>query len=326
MSHEPRILTEDELRSAVPLDLAAVDVVERAFAALAGGGVVMPPVISMELPEGEVDAKTAYIPGVPGFAFKVSTGFFGNAARGLPSLGGLMCLFSAETGVVEAVLLDNGYLTDLRTAAAGAVAARALAPQEIDTVCVLGTGLQARLQVEAARLVRRFSRVLVWGRDPDKARACAADIAARLGVTAEPADDPGAAVAASQLAITTTPARSPIFRADWLHPGLHVTAMGSDADYKQELEAGALARADLYVPDSVAQCAERGELRAALAAGARLDEPPAELGAIVAGKAPGRTAGDQVTICDLTGTGAQDTAIAVHALTAVASGGGATAH
>ena len=167
----------------VRLDLASVATVEQAFAALGRGDVVMPPILSMELEavHGEVDVKTAYIPGFDGFAIKVSPGFFDNPELGLPSLNGLMMLFSAKTGVVEAVLLDNGYLTDVRTAAAGAVAAKHLAPEEVHTAGVFGTGVQARLQIEAAHLVRPFRRVLVWGRDAGKAKACADDIAAAIG-------------------------------------------------------------------------------------------------------------------------------------------------
>jgi ornithine cyclodeaminase len=314
MAHDIQIVTEAELREVVKLDLTMVDVIERAFAALATGEVVMPPIMSMELEamQGEVDAKTAYIPGFDSFALKVSTGFYGNAALGLPSLNGLMVLFSARTGLVEAVLLDNGYLTDIRTAAAGAVAARHLAPEQIETAGVIGTGLQARLQIEAARLVRPFARVLVHGRDMDKARACAADLARSLGITAEAIADPAALVAESQLVITTTPAREPVLKADWLHPGLHITAMGSDADYKNEIEPAALIRSDAYICDRVSQCEVLGELRTARAAGLWTKDTPAELGAVITGGKPGRVAAGDITICDLTGTGVQDTAIATH--------------
>lgn len=314
MARDIRIVTEAELRGAITLDLALVDVIERAFAALAGGGVVMPPVLSMALPEvhGEVDVKTAWIPGFDGFAIKVSPGFFDNPKLGLPSLNGLMILFSAATGLVEAVFLDNGYLTDLRTAAAGAVAARHLAPEVVETAGVIGAGVQARLQIEAAHLVRPFVRVLVHGRDPAKARACADDLARSLGIVAEAVDDPARLVAESQLVVTTTPARAPVLRADWLHPGLHVTAMGSDQDEKNEIDPAALARADAYVCDRVSQCERLGELRSALAAGLWDKGRPAELGEVIAGARPGRTGPEAITIADLTGTGVQDTAIATH--------------
>lgn len=314
MAHDIRIVTEAELRQAVGLDLTTIDVIEQAFAALASGQVVMPPIMSMELEEtgGEVDAKTAYIPGFDSFALKVSTGFYGNARLGLPSLNGLMVLFSAKTGLVEAVLLDNGYLTDIRTAAAGAVAARHLARADVQTAGVIGTGLQARLQIEAAHLVRPFSRVLVHGRDPEKAATCAADLGKSLGIEAEVAGDAETLVRQSQLVVTTTPARDPVLKADWLHEGLHVTAMGSDADYKNEIEAAALARADLYVCDRVSQCEALGELRTARAMGLWTGGTPPELGEVISGARPGRRSDADITICDLTGTGAQDTAIATH--------------
>lgn len=314
MPHDIQIVTEAELRKIVRLDLTTVDVIERAFAALAGGGVVMPPILSMDLPaaHGEVDVKTAYIPGFDGFAIKVSPGFFDNPKLGLPSLNGLMILFSAKTGLVEALYLDNGYLTDIRTAAAGAVAARHLAPERVETAGVIGTGVQARLQIEAAHLVRPFARVLVHGRDMEKARVCAADLAASLGIAAEAVADPALLVAESQLVVTTTPARAPVLKAGWLHPGLHITAMGSDQAGKNEIEPAVLMAADAYVCDRASQCEVSGELEAALAAGLWTRGTPPELGEIVTGRKPGRTSPDDVTICDLTGTGVQDTAIATH--------------
>ncbi|TDK48743.1 cyclodeaminase [Antarcticimicrobium luteum] len=316
MAHDIRIVTETELRGAVRLDLTAVNVIERAFAALASGRVVMPPILSMELAEanGEVDVKTAYIPGFDGFAIKVSPGFFDNPKLGLPSLNGLMILFSAKTGLVQAVFLDNGYLTDIRTAAAGAVAARHLAPEVVETAGVIGTGVQARLQMQAAHLVRPFKRVLVHGRDAEKAAACAGDLARSLGIPAEVAPDAAGMVAQSQLVVTTTPAREPVLMADWLHPGLHVTAMGSDQIGKTEIEPEALVRADAYVCDRVSQCEVSGELEAALAAGLWTRGTPAELGEVIAGKRSGRQAPEDITIADLTGTGAQDTAIASHVM------------
>lgn len=315
MAHDIAVVTEAELRKVVGLDVAAVDVVEGAFKALATGKVVMPPILSMAIPEanGEVDVKTAWLPGFSGFAIKVSPGFFDNPKLGLPSLNGLMILFSARTGLVEALFLDNGYLTDVRTAAAGAVAARHMAPSRITTAGVMGTGVQARLQIEAAHLVRPFEEVLVWGRDSAKAKACAADISARLKVKARAETDPARLVAQSQLVVTTTPAREPILKAEWLHPGLHVTAMGSDQHDKNEIDPAALAVATAYICDRVSQCEKLGELRAALAAGAWTGAAPAELGAVVTGDVMARRSDDDVTICDLTGTGAQDTAIATYA-------------
>ena len=314
MAHDIQIVTEAELRANVHLDLTIVDVIEAAFAALGRGGVILPPILSMDLRDanGEVDVKTAYIPGLDGFAIKVSPGFFDNPKIGLPSLNGLMILFSARTGLVQALFLDNGYLTDLRTAAAGAVAARHLAPASVETAGVIGTGVQARLQMQAAYLVRPFAQLLVHGRDMEKARACAADLALSLGVRAEAVADAAALVAQSQLVVTTTPAREPVLKADWLHPGLHITAMGSDQAGKNEIEPAALMAADAYICDRVSQCEVSGELEAALASGIWTKGTPAELGQVITGARPGRRSPGDITICDLTGTGVQDTAIATH--------------
>ncbi len=314
MAHDIRIVTEADLRGAVDLDLGTVDVIEESFVKLSEGGVVMPPVMSMDLAEahGEVDVKTAYVPGFAGFAIKVSPGFFDNPKLGLPSLNGLMILFSARTGLVKAVFLDNGYLTDLRTAAAGAVAARHLAPDVVQTAGVIGTGVQARLQARAAHLVRPYDRLLIWGRDAGKARACADDLARDLDCDVQVADHAADLVRDSQLVVTTTPARQPVIEADWLHPGLHITAMGSDQAGKNEIAPEALIRADLYVADRAAQAEALGELRAAIAAGLWQKGTPVELGDVVRGVATGRQSVDDITICDLTGTGVQDTAIATH--------------
>lgn len=309
------ILTEKDLRQYVTLGPDIVAVIEQAFRLLASGTVVMPPILSMEIAEahGEVDVKTAYLPGFDNFAIKVSPGFFDNPKIGLPSLNGLMILFSARTGLVTALLLDNGYLTDIRTAAAGAVATKYLAPKRVETAAVLGTGLQARLQIAAAHLVRPFKRVKVWGRDKAKAEACAMDIAKALKIKAEAVTEAASAVGEAQLVVTTTAAKKPILKAEWLHKGLHITAMGSDQAGKNEIDPRATALADLYVCDRVTQAAELGELRAARRAGLMNKDEPPELGQIIAGSHPGRISESAITICDLTGTGAQDTAIASHA-------------
>lgn len=320
-----RILSESELREFVRLDLDAVDCVENAFRALAGGGVVMPPILSMAIEDynGEVDVKTAYVPDLDSFAIKMSPGFFDNPKIGLPSTSGLMILFASRTGQVEALLLDNGYLTDARTAAAGAVAARHLAREDASAAAILGTGMQARLQLTALCLVRPITRAVIWGRDPAKARALASEMTDALNITVDASDDPAGAVSASDVVVTTTPSTTPVLMADWLRPGQHITAMGSDQHIKNELEPACLHRADVYVPDRLSQTRAMGELRSAIDAGLIAAEARfPELGDVIAG-GRGRTSPDQITIADLTGTGVQDTAIATLARQrAEASGAG----
>ena len=310
---EIKILTEADLRGIADLDLDVVDCVEQAFSALATGEVVMPPILSMAIRpfNGEVDVKTAFVPGVDSFAIKISPGFFDNPKIGLPSTSGLMVLFSAKTGMVEALLLDNGYLTDIRTAAAGAVAARQLARRDASGACILGAGCQGKLQLKALCLVRPIKNAIIWARDPDKANAAAAQLSTELGIEVTAASDLAADMAAADIIVTTTPAANPILEAEWLRPGQHVTAMGSDQDHKNELDPECFARADLYVPDRLPQTRLFGELRTAIAAGfVDAETEFAELGAIVAGTVNGRMSDDAITIADLTGTGVQDTVIA----------------
>ncbi|MFT4064478.1 cyclodeaminase [Paraburkholderia sp.] len=310
------LLGEAELRKLVPLDLAAIDQIEAAFVALATEAVAMPPILRLDLPEhnGEVDVKTAWLPRFDSFAIKVSPGFFDNPSLGLPSLNGLMLVLSAKTGLTEAVLLDNGYLTAIRTAAAGAVAARWLAKPHTPQVAVIGAGEQARLQLQALMLVRRVERVRVWARDAASARRFAAAVNATLRVRCDVALSVRDALAEADVAITATPSRTPLIEAAHLHPGLHITAMGSDAEHKNEIAPAALAAAR-YICDRARQTRVLGELHHALDAGAmRADAAIVELGQVIAKQAAGRASDADVTICDLTGTGAQDTAIAALAL------------
>ncbi len=312
---EITLLGETELRACVPLDAACIDCVERCFATLAGGEVVMPPILHLAIGErrGEVDVKSAWLPGLASFAIKVSSGFFDNPRLGLPSLSGLMVVLSATTGRPEALLLDNGYLTDLRTAAAGAVAARWLAREDAASAAILGAGTQARLQLEALTRVRPIRSARLWARDPERARECAAALSASLGLAVGAAGSVREAVAGADVVVTTTPSREPLLSADMLAPGQHVTAVGADAPYKNELAPDVL-RAGYYVCDRLAQVRELGELHHAIVqAACGAEEAFPELGQVVAGQAPGRTGEAQITVCDLTGTGAQDTAIAAFA-------------
>lgn len=312
------IIEEAALRAAVTPQVA-VDVVREAFRADGEGRAHVPAVINLEVParRGEFHVKTALIDGVPHVAVKIASGFYDNPAKGLPSGSGLMAVFDADTGLPVALLLDNGFLTDIRTGAAGAVAAEALAPAAIATVGVLGSGLQARHQVRCLRCVRRISRLVAWSPDRSRLDAYVREMRDE-GLDAQARPTPEAVCREADLLITATPARAPLVQPEWLRAGQHVTALGADSPGKQELDAGCLARADLLVVDRLTQCAAFGELRHALEAGLlRPDRVHAELGDIVAGLKPGRTAPSQITIMDLTGVGFQDTAIASKAVTLI---------
>ncbi|GGC99581.1 cyclodeaminase [Thalassobacillus devorans] len=308
-----KLFAKEEMEKVVHLDKEVIDVVEKAFTDLVKKEVQMPPIMRIDIPEynGEVDIKSAYIAGYDSFAVKLSSGFFDNYKFGLPSASGMMLLLSSETGIPQAVLADNGYLTEMRTAAAGAVAAKHLAREHINTAGVIGTGAQARYQVKALKLVRDFDRLLVYGRTHEKAEKYKDEMERELGIEVTISRTAEEVVKASDVVITTTPATDPVIKAEWLHPGLHITAMGSDAEHKQELESSVLEKADVFVCDVVAQSIRLGELRACNSQ--RVIDEAIEMGEITAGSKKGRSSENQITICDLTGTGVQDTAIARYA-------------
>lgn len=308
-----RILTETDLRKVIDLDMDAIDCVEGAFTALTTQDVRMPPILRLDIDQynGEVDVKTAYVPGIDSFAIKISPGFFDNPKLGLPSVNGLMNLFSSKTGLLEAVLLDNGYLTDVRTAAAGGVAACHLAREDAQHAAIFGAGVQAGLQLKALTLVRDITSATIWARDIAKAEACAKKASLELGIPVAATSDGKDAASNADIIVTTTPAREPVLMADWVKPGTHITAMGSDAEHKNEIDPALIGQSDLYVCDSQSQTRILGELHHAIDAGIiSSDATFPELGQITARSLTGRTTAGQTTLCDLTGTGVQDTAIA----------------
>jgi ectoine utilization protein EutC len=310
------IFTEQELKGHITLNHDAISIVEEGFTKLAKNEVEMPPIMRVDVHDqnGEVDVKTAYVKGKEMFAVKLSSGFFNNYKLGLPSGNGMMILISTQTGIPQAILLDNGYLTDVRTAAAGAVASKYLSRVNIETVGVIGAGSQARLQVKALKLVRDFNKVLVYARSTERAELYAKDMSEELGIEVKVVQSAEEVVRNSDTVITTTPAKEPVIKAEWLHPGLHITAMGSDAEHKQELEPEVLAKADKVVCDTKAQCARLGELHHALDQGIITDlSSVIELGQLTSKEVSGRDHDEQITICDLTGTGVQDTVIALFA-------------
>ncbi|MBO0771253.1 MAG: ornithine cyclodeaminase family protein [Actinobacteria bacterium] len=290
--------------------------VREAFAAADRGQAVTPAPLSLRLPDsdGELHVKGAYLTGAPVFAVKTATGFYRNPSLGLPVSDGMTLVYDAATGQLTTLIADGGLLTDLRTAAAGAVAADLLARPAARTAAVIGTGGQARHQLRALLAVRPIEQLTVWGRREEAARRCQQDLSA-AGLTVSVAATARAAVTGADVVITATSATGPLVEAGWLAAGTHLTAVGSDMPHKQELDPRVLAAADKYVPDSIQAAAESGELHHAIAAG--VFDPGrvhGELGALASGRLPGRAGPDELTVADLTGLGFQDAAVA--ALTA----------
>jgi ornithine cyclodeaminase len=290
--------------------LAAIDplpLIEAGFAAYSRGDVVVPPVGELVFadPPGDVHIKYGYIQRDEFYVIKVASGFTDNPKLGLPSGDGLMLVFNQKTGVLEAVLLDEGYLTNLRTAVAGAVVAKYLAPRQVSAVGIVGAGVQGRMQLDWLRRVRKFDQAVVWGIDEDELGAYRRDMESpglRIRTTLRAEE----VAAAANLIVTCTPATAPILKTEWIRPGTHITAIGSDTAAKQELEAAILTRADRVVVDSLSQSELRGEVYKAVSAGAITRDRLVELGRVISDERLRRDSDDEITVADLTGVAVQD--------------------
>jgi len=294
-----------EIKEAL-VGLNIVPAIEDGFVQYSNGNVVVPPVgeLIFDDPPGDVHIKYGYIKNDDIYVIKIASGFFNNAALGLPSSQGMMLAYSQKTGAPVAILHDEAHLTNIRTAAAGAVVAKYLAPDNVDCIGIIGTGTQARLQLEYLSGIVDCKHVKVWGRHVDHTDAYCAEMN-KQGYSVS-STDLESLTKACNLIVTTTPSTEPLIASDWVQPGTHITAMGSDTPGKQELDTEILNRADRVVADSIAQCIERGEIAKALEAGVLVEDEVVELGHVISGKAEGRTRADQLTVADLTGVAVQD--------------------
>lgn len=305
-----RIVDLDSMKRVLPaIDL--VGPIEAGFVAYSEGNAVVPPVgeLLFEDPPGDVHIKYGYLRGGDHYVIKIASGFSRNPERNLPSGNGLMLLFDQKTGALCCVLLDEGHLTDVRTAIAGAIAARYLAPSRVERIGIFGTGAQARLQLHYLTGVTQCRRVTVWGRHPEKLARYQEEMA-RAGFPIDTTLDAGEVASRCNLIVTATIATAPLLWNEQIRPGTHITAVGADAAYKQELDAAILQTAHVVVADSISQCRERGEIAHALRAGLISEAQLVELGNVIAGKSRGRTSESQITVADLTGVAVQDLQIA----------------
>ena len=306
------VLQSEDIKKCVELNEQLIPVIEDAFKNLAQGKTTMPPILRLDIEKyhGESDVKAAYIEGLDSYAIKIASGFFNNPKLGIPSSNGLMILLDSQTGVIKSVLLDKGYLTDVRTAIAGAIAAKYLSNYDSTKAGIIGAGIQAKLQLEALTLVRKINTAYIWSRDSTKTKKFVEEIN-NLNVNLEVCSSAEEVLRKSEIVVTTTPSKSPLIKSDWLKKGLHITAMGSDAEQKNELDPLIIKQCDLYIPDSLSQTTILGELHHALEKNiVSSDNTYDELGNVILDSNLGRKSKDDITICDLTGTGVQDTAIA----------------
>jgi ornithine cyclodeaminase len=285
--------------------------IEEGFIAYSEGKTEIPPVGEMlfKKPPGDVHIKYGYIMDDDYYVIKIASGFFESPQSSRYTSDGLLLLFKKGTGELACALLDECYLTNVRTAAAGAVVARYLAPKHVDCIGIVGAGTQGRMQLEFLDSVIDCKEVMVWGMNQKELDVYREDmelVGYNVRTTLKAED----IAARCKLIVTATPSKSPLLSADMIRQGTHITAMGSDTPEKNELDPRILQKADIIVADSISQCLLRGEIHQALKAGVLEKERIVELGNVIVNPNLQRTSEEQTTIADLTGVAVQDIQIA----------------
>jgi ornithine cyclodeaminase len=301
-----RIFTRQEIERAV-VATEVITALEGGFVAYSQGAVTTPPVgyLQFDDPPGDLHIKYGHRRGDELFVIKIASSFHDNPKMGLSSGNGMMIVLSARTGEPVATLLDEACLTDLRTAAAGAVAAKYLAPRTVESIGIIGGGVQSRLQLELLRHVTACRRAMIWARNPAQAQAYRV-----AGFEIAVASSVAELARRCNLIVTTTASRTALLHAADIRPGTHITAVGADAPGKQELDPEIFRRAQVRVVDSRSQCFDHGDAVHALQAGSVAASEFVELGEIVADPTLGRTRDEQISVVDLTGLAIQDIEIA----------------
>ncbi len=224
-----------------------------------------------------------------------------------------MIVFDAETGRAEAILADNGYLTAVRTALSGLIAAKYLARADSTRVAVIGSGEQARLQVRALKLLFPLEQVNVWSRNDDHAVEYAQemqDVAPQVRAYERIED----ACRDADIIVTTTPAIEPVLLAEHVSRGSHITAIGSDNEFKREISGELLTMVDIFCCDLQSQSESHGELKYFKNRHQETPWPVYEIGKIIAGEIACQRKPTDISLCCLSGTGVLDSAIAEYAL------------
>jgi ornithine cyclodeaminase len=301
---------EDIKRVLPKIDLTPL--IKEGFVAYSSGLAVVPPVgeLLFENPPGDVHIKYGYIQNEDYYVVKIASGFYGNLDLNIPSnQGGMMILFEQKTGKEVCVLIDQCYLTNVRTAIAGAICAELFAPNDLDYIGVIGTGVQARMQINYLSNLIDCKNIKVWGRG-DKSVEKYIEEMSLLGWDIERANTTDEIAATCDLIITATPSKVPLLKSENLKQGTHINAVGSDSSEKNEVDNNIFKMADLIVADSISQCLERGEISHGIKSGTVEQKNIRELGSLIKSKDDYRCQSDQITFADLTGVAVQDIQIA----------------
>jgi ornithine cyclodeaminase len=294
-----KIYTKNDIEKAINIPRLIHELEQGFLLASYGKALVIPKASSMQFPNAEVHIKSGALADGDFYVVKIASGFYDNPKLGLPSSNGAMLLFSQKTGELVALLHDEGFLTNIRTALTGAIAAKYLAPA-ITKIGIIGTGTQAKEQLMHLQQVTSCREVLVWGRDFAKAEKLNVNPFNICAVkTIEEITDN------CNLIITTTPSTTPLLFGHQIRPGTHITAVGADDLGKQELDSSVFDVADLIVVDSLSQCSQFGDL--AHAKNIELNSV-IELGNWI--ESPRQREPQWITVADLTGTAIADLQVA----------------
>ncbi len=304
------ILSLDQIKNYLQtVDL--IPLIEEGFVAYSKGDSIVPPVgeLLFDKPSGEAHIKYGYIKEQAYYAIKIASGFPANAQLGIKTSQGVVLLFSQQTGELQCVLLDEGLLTDVRTAIASMITLKHLAPKKIKRIGIVGTGIMAKLQLAYLHQVTDCKDILVWGRTPENVTAFQAEFSdSPFNITV--ADSLAYLASECNVIITTTSAKEPLLYFEYIQKGTHITALGSDTEEKIELDPTILQHADIVVVDSKPQSQSRGEVFQARKYDCLQEDQLLELGDLIADPTKGRQNDDQITIADLTGVAVQDIMIA----------------
>ncbi|MFZ1808912.1 MAG: hypothetical protein WAU36_16900 [Cyclobacteriaceae bacterium] len=291
-------------------DSDLIQIIEDGFVSYSKGDVVVPPVGHLPFtdPPGDLHIKYGFIKEDEYYVVKLASGFYNNPQLGLSASNGLMLVFSQKTGELLSVLLDEGHMTDIRTGLAGAVVAKHLAPDNVNTIGIVGTGIQARLQLRFLKSVIDCKKVIVWGRDEKKLSEYKKD-PTLSDFTISTTKNITELTRQCNYIVTTTPSKTPLLLTKDIQPGTHITAVGADTPGKQELEASLFGKADLIIADSKSQCIDHGDIFHPIHKNIIKEDQIIELGTLISSKQK-RKNGNEISIADLTGVAIQDIQIA----------------
>ena len=305
-----KILSRKQIQDLLQIP-AVLEAITQGFVIYSRHEAVIPPVgaLHFDHPKGDCHIKYGYAKNGKYYVVKIASGFHDNPKIGLPAGNGLMMLFDKKTGKLLSILLDEGYLTDVRTAIAGCIAAKYLSPKNVSCIGIVGTGAQAYYQIKYLEYATDCRRVKIWGRDHQKVKALK-EHPDLQGWNIEIASDLDELTASSNLIVTTTSSSKALIFAHQIRPGTHITAVGADDLGKQELDPSIFLKADQIIVDSRSQCSLYGDVSYALKQKLINKECLVELGEVIDGRAIGRSSESQITVADLTGVAIQDLQIA----------------